>query len=147
MEKKFCKNKKCGVELLVDSKDKLCEECKTKRAENIEKIKLGLEIAGGLAALAGTAYAINKLAGSGQSSPENRIVEVAGQTEEDYDAYWAEQESIVAELVCGMETMDYDNEFMPLFNQLDIEHQIEVDDAIERFANRAVGSEYWDSDE
>ena len=34
-----------------------------------------------------------------------------------------------------------------LYNQLDEWHKMQVDDAITEFANGAVGSDHWDSDE
>lgn len=58
---------------------------------------------------------------------------------------WVEQEEIVAALVNGMETMDKE-EFDDLYNQLDTEHKLEVDQSIREFADNAVGDEHWDSD-
>lgn len=45
-----------------------------------------------------------------------------------------------------METMD-ENDFETLYNQLDADYQLNVDRAIREFADFAVGSEHWDSDE
>ena len=56
------------------------------------------------------------------------------------------QDQIVVELVTSMETMDSD-EFEELYSQLDIDHQMDVDQSIREFANNAIGSEHWDSDD
>ena len=58
---------------------------------------------------------------------------------------WDEDE-IVVELIGNMETMDTDV-FEKLYERLDVDHQIEVDESIREFANNAVGCDYRDSDE
>jgi hypothetical protein len=57
-----------------------------------------------------------------------------------------EQDGIVAELGEGIETLS-EEEFEALYDQLDVEHQMEVTESIREFADNAVGSEHWDSDE
>ncbi len=57
-----------------------------------------------------------------------------------------EQDGIVAELGEGIETLS-EEEFEALYDQLDVEHQMEVRESIREFADNAVGSEHWDSDE
>ena len=57
----------------------------------------------------------------------------------------AEQSGIVAELIEGLETLSQE-EFDGLYNQLDIDHQMEVDQSVREFADNAVGDEHWDSD-
>ena len=56
-----------------------------------------------------------------------------------------EQEQIVGDLAVGVETLN-DEEFDDLYNQLDVDHQMQVDDNLREFANNAVGDEHWDSD-
>ena len=56
-----------------------------------------------------------------------------------------EQEELTMELICGMETMDID-EWEEKYDILDVEHQIEVDEALQEFADNAVGSSSWRSD-
>lgn len=56
------------------------------------------------------------------------------------------QGRITRKLIREMETMDRDT-FDEYYEQLDWEHQMKVDDAAEQFANNAIGSEYWDSDD
>ena len=53
-----------------------------------------------------------------------------------------QQEQIVVDLTVEMETMD-ENEFEDLYNQLDIEHQMQVDQAASGFADNAIGSSSW----
>lgn len=57
-----------------------------------------------------------------------------------------QQEQQVIELCCSFETMSEDI-FNDLYNELDSYHQIQVDDAMVEFANNAIGSEYWNSDD
>jgi hypothetical protein len=54
-----------------------------------------------------------------------------------------EQEELVVILSTSIETMPED-EFEASYQQLDRDHQWEVDDAIREFANNAVGSDTWD---
>lgn len=49
-------------------------------------------------------------------------------------------------LIDEMETMD-ENDFDYLYNQLDADYQLYVDRAVREFADAAVGSEHWDSDD
>lgn len=58
----------------------------------------------------------------------------------------AEQDQIVVDLAVGVESLD-DDEFEELYDQLDVKHQIEVDQNLREFANGAVGSDTWDSDD
>lgn len=58
----------------------------------------------------------------------------------------SKQKRIVKKIIDNLEQMDED-EMEKLYDQLDEEHQMKVDDAIREFADAAVGSEYWDSDE
>ncbi|MBM7094803.1 hypothetical protein JSY36_03450 [Bacillus sp. H-16] len=55
------------------------------------------------------------------------------------------QKKIANKLINDMETMD-ENEFENLYNQLDVDYQLYVDRAVREFADFAVGSEHWDSD-
>lgn len=57
---------------------------------------------------------------------------------------WDEDE-IVIELIDNLETLDSEV-FETLYNRLDVDHQIEVDESIREFANNAIGCDYWDSD-
>lgn len=57
----------------------------------------------------------------------------------------AEQEQIVVELAVGVETLS--EEFDDLYSQLDVDHQMQVDENLQKFANNAVGDEHWDSDD
>ncbi|MGW6404289.1 hypothetical protein [Streptomyces sp. NPDC055134] len=54
-----------------------------------------------------------------------------------------EQEELVVILSTSLETMPEDK-FEASYQQLDQDHQWEVDDAIREFANNAVGSDTWD---
>lgn len=56
-----------------------------------------------------------------------------------------EQEDLVVELCCNMETMDED-EFEEKYNSLSSKYQKEVDEAVLEFADGAVGSSSWRSD-
>lgn len=56
------------------------------------------------------------------------------------------QDQLTDEITANLETMDSD-EFESKYQELDVDHQIVVDEAIRRFANAAVGVDYWDSDE
>lgn len=58
----------------------------------------------------------------------------------------AQQDGIVGELQTGLETLS-EEEFDSLYEQLDAEHQMEVDQSVREFADNAVGSEHWDSDD
>ncbi|MBR3579434.1 MAG: hypothetical protein IKN95_00375 [Lachnospiraceae bacterium] len=53
---------------------------------------------------------------------------------------------ITRKLINEMETMDSD-EWDKYYEELDWEHQMKVDDAVERFSNRAIGDDHWDSDD
>jgi uncharacterized NAD-dependent epimerase/dehydratase family protein len=57
-----------------------------------------------------------------------------------------QQEQMVVEIACNMETMS-EEEFDYLYNQLDVDYQMQVDDDVREFADNAVGDEHWDSDE
>jgi len=57
-----------------------------------------------------------------------------------------QQEQIVIELACGIETMS-DDEFEALYNELDIEYQLQVDQDVREFGNNAVGDEHYNPDE
>ena len=57
----------------------------------------------------------------------------------------AQQDGIVAELGEGIETLS-EEEFDGLYNQLDLKHQMEVNQSIREFADNAIGDEHWDSD-
>jgi ribosomal protein S13 len=57
----------------------------------------------------------------------------------------AAQDDIVVELAVRVETLT-EEEFDDLFDQLDAEHQVEVRQNVREFADRAVGTEHWDSD-
>lgn len=59
-----------------------------------------------------------------------------------------EQDLIVDKLISNLDEMGPEDEFdEDLFNQLDDWRKIKVDAAIRDFADSAVGSEHWDSDE
>lgn len=57
-----------------------------------------------------------------------------------------EQNEIVNQLAAGLGSMDED-EFDSLYEQLDSAHQSEVNSDIREYADNAVGSDTWDSDE
>jgi len=57
-----------------------------------------------------------------------------------------EQDQIVVDLAVDVETLS-DEEFEDLYDQLDVDHQMQVDDNLVEFANNAVGDEHWDSDD
>ncbi|MFF9787157.1 hypothetical protein [Streptomyces nigrescens] len=57
-----------------------------------------------------------------------------------------EQDCIVVELTTDIESLT-EEKLDDLYNQLDTDHQTEVDLAIREFADNAVGSEHWDSDQ
>lgn len=57
-----------------------------------------------------------------------------------------EQEQIVVDLAVGVETLS-EEEFDDLYGQLDVDHQMQVDENLREFANNAVGDEHWDSDD
>lgn len=56
-----------------------------------------------------------------------------------------EQDQIVVDLAVGVETLS-EEEFDDLYQQLDVDHRMEVDQDIREFADNAVGDEHWDSD-
>lgn len=56
-----------------------------------------------------------------------------------------EQDTIVGELTTDIGSLS-EQEFDALYNQLDVAHQLEVDQSIREFADNAVGDEHWDSD-
>lgn len=58
----------------------------------------------------------------------------------------SKQKRIVEKLIDNIEEME-EEEFEKLYDQLDVDYQIQVDKAIREFADAAVGSEHWDSDE
>lgn len=57
-----------------------------------------------------------------------------------------EQDTIVSQLGVGLESLS-EEEFDELYEQLDAEHQIERNDSVREFADNAIGSTTWDSDE
>lgn len=58
----------------------------------------------------------------------------------------AEQDDIVETLLADIENIDTD-ELDEVYENLDPEHQEEVGAAIREFADNAIGSTNWDSDE
>lgn len=56
-----------------------------------------------------------------------------------------EQDQIVVDLAVGIETLS-EEEFDDLYQQLDVDHKMDVDQDIREFADNAVGDEHWDSD-
>lgn len=52
-------------------------------------------------------------------------------------------DSIVMDLTTDIGSLS-EEEFDGLYNQLDVDRQMEVDSAIRRFADNAVGDENWD---
>lgn len=56
-----------------------------------------------------------------------------------------EQDQIVVTLAVDGPSME-EEEFEALYEQLDIEHQMEVDQDVRDYADNAVGDEHWDSD-
>ena len=56
-----------------------------------------------------------------------------------------EQEEMVVELLCGIETMDED-EWEGKYNLLSPEYQERVYEGTLQFANDAIGSDMWRSD-
>ncbi|ADU31321.1 hypothetical protein [Evansella cellulosilytica] len=59
-----------------------------------------------------------------------------------------EQEKIVEKLISSLDEMGPEDELdEELYDQLDSDHQQQVDDAIREFADAAIGSDTWDSDE
>ena len=53
-----------------------------------------------------------------------------------------EQDNLVVELCCEVESMDSD-EWEVKYESLDIEHQMEVDESMEQFADDAIGDSSW----
>ena len=72
------------------------------------------------------------------------MIPLGGEREANPLDLWDENE-IVIELIDKMETLDSEV-FETLYNRLDVDHQIEVDESILKFANNAIGCDYWDSD-
>lgn len=59
-----------------------------------------------------------------------------------------DQAEIVKKLTSRLREMGVEEEFdEDLYSQLDERHKIQVDEAITEFANGAIGSDHWDSDE
>lgn len=58
----------------------------------------------------------------------------------------AEQDAIVTELAANIESLS-EEECEHLYRQLNVDHQVRVDDNIRSFADNAVGDEHWDSDD
>ncbi|WP_377888868.1 hypothetical protein [Alkalihalobacillus sp. R86527] len=59
-----------------------------------------------------------------------------------------EQDEIVEKLIASLDVLDINEEIdQQLYDQLDANHQQQVDDAIREFADAAIGSDTWDSDE
>lgn len=58
----------------------------------------------------------------------------------------AEQDQIVVDLAVDVETLT-EEEFDEQYDQLDADHQSQVDQNVREFADNAVGSETWDSDD
>ncbi|MGM8213424.1 hypothetical protein ACLIBH_11670 [Virgibacillus sp. W0430] len=59
-----------------------------------------------------------------------------------------DQDKIVEQLISGLDETGTEDDFNEnLYNQLDVDHQMQVDTAIREFADHAVGDEHWDSDE
>lgn len=56
-----------------------------------------------------------------------------------------EQEELVVELICGIETIDED-EWEEKYDMLSPRNQAKVDEASLKFADNAVGSSSWRSD-
>lgn len=56
-----------------------------------------------------------------------------------------EQNDIVAELIEGFDTFE-PQEFEDLYDQLDSDHRMEVDQSLREWVDGAVGDEHWDSD-
>ena len=56
-----------------------------------------------------------------------------------------DQDQIVVQLAVNIETLS-EEEFDELYDQLDVDHQMEVDADVRQFADNAVGDEHWDSD-
>ena len=53
-----------------------------------------------------------------------------------------EQDNLVVELCTEVEVMDRD-EWQEKYDSLDIDHQIEVDESMDRFADNAIGDPIW----
>ena len=56
----------------------------------------------------------------------------------------AQQDQMVVDL--DPNTMD-EEEYAEIYDQLDAEHQLQADQDMRDFANNAVGSDTWDSDD
>lgn len=56
------------------------------------------------------------------------------------------QDTIVSQLGVGLECLSQ-GECDELYEQLDAEHQIEMNDSVREFADIYIGSTTWDSDE
>ena len=70
MENKTCK--KCGKELSIDWKDKLCEDCRKKRKDFINKVYIGLGIAGVIGTIV-AAVAVGSANSSNNSDADNNF--------------------------------------------------------------------------
>ncbi|MGZ3140450.1 hypothetical protein ACVDFE_00235 [Lentzea chajnantorensis] len=57
-----------------------------------------------------------------------------------------QQDALVVDLTVSLGTLP-EEEFEQLYQQLDTEHQLLMDTKIREFADNAVGSEHWDSDD
>ena len=53
-----------------------------------------------------------------------------------------EQNEIVNEITSNFDSMESD-EYERLYDQLDVDHQIEVDDAAHQYADDAIGTPHW----
>jgi len=51
-----------------------------------------------------------------------------------------QQDELVIEITTSLDSMDYE-EIEPLLEDLDVEHRLQVSDAIREFADNAIGSE------
>jgi hypothetical protein len=59
-----------------------------------------------------------------------------------------QQDGLVGDLVESLDGMKLDeDDFEALYDQLDADHQREVDDAVRDFADNAVGDPSWRADE
>jgi hypothetical protein len=55
----------------------------------------------------------------------------------------AEQDQMVVDLDPNMD----EEEYAEIYDQLDAEHQLQADQDMRNFANNAIGSDTWDSDD
>ena len=94
--------------------------------------------------------------GAGQGTPEggeaqasDREVEAGEEVEVSPRLSQDEQDEIVQriDMACHEQSdEDYDELCEKYYDQLDIEHQAQVDDNVREFADGAVGTSHWDSD-